>query len=754
MPRQTLALDADALPRRLKLRVRGVVQGVGFRPFVFALARRLGLSGFVLNDREGVLIEVEGTDVGAFGAFVRSQAPPLARIDAVEIEELPLTGGTTFVIAESVNGKAATRIGPDAASCTECLSEMRGPQSRFFGYAFVNCTHCGPRYTITRALPYDRKQTSMAGFAMCPACTEDYQNPENRRFHAEPIACARCGPKLRHSIADIVTTIRDGRIVALKGIGGFHLVCDARNCATIETLRRRKARDEKPFAVMVADVDAARQLVVIGRQEQQLLTSSARPIVLVESLSKLPENLAPGLNRIGVILAYAPVHHLIFDALANIAPDLPVALVATSANPGGEPLVASNDDAERRLATIADLIVTHDRDIVARTDDSVMQVIAGAPAFLRRSRGFVPEPVDLGSDGPSVLALGADLKNTVCVTRGREAFVSQHIGGLDNAETIRFQRETVAHLCRIIDVAPDFAACDLHPDFRSVRLAENMGLPLVRVQHHVAHAAAAAAEHRLRGPYLGLVLDGHGYGFDGGIWGGELLDIDGWKWRRAGHLSPLPLAGGDKAAREPWRMGVGALYSVDRADLVRSAFAGMDRAQTLLAMLERGMKTAATSSMGRLFDAASAISGARMVQTFEGQAAMEFEALAGDARPLEDGYRLENGVLDFRPLLVHIAERGLRGAQAASLFHATLIEGLAEWVVAESREQGIAQIVLSGGCILNRRLAEGLRARLSASGLSTFLPQAMPANDGGLSLGQAAYARQVIANDRSQIEEL
>lgn len=753
MPPQPLALDPDQLPRRLKLRVRGLVQGVGFRPFVFALARRFGLSGFVLNDREGVLIEVEGRGVDAFAASLRAQAPPLARVDAVEIEELRLSGGSGFVIAESVGGKADTRIGPDAATCPDCLADMRDPQSRFFGYAFVNCTDCGPRYTITRSLPYDRRHTAMAGFAMCAACARDYENPQNRRFHAEAIACPRCGPTLSHAIDDIVMALRAGRIVALKGIGGFHLLCDARNEAAIAELRRRKGRDEKPFAVMVADMNAARQLAVIGMEEQQLLTGSARPIVLVTSLGQLPKSVAPGLKKIGVMLAYAPVHHLIFDALENIDADLQAALVVTSANPGGESLVAGNDDAHRRLATIADLVVTHDRDIVARADDSVLQVILGAPAFLRRSRGFVPEPVELGSDGPCVIALGGDLKNTICVTRGREAFVSQHIGGLDNAETIRFQRETAAHLCRILDVTPHYAACDLHPDFRSVRLAESLGLPLVRVQHHLAHAAATAAEYRLRGPYLGLVLDGHGYGADGGNWGGELLVVDGCRWQRAGHLSPLPLAGGDKGAREPWRMAVGALFSAGRAELAGKIFAGEARAQTLLAMLERGMKPPTTSSMGRLFDAAAAIAGTRMVQTFEGQAAMEFEAQAGDAPALGDGYRLDDGILDFRPLLIALAESRLDASPAASLFHATLIEGLTEWAVAESRRQGIAQIVLSGGCMVNRRLAEGLTRRLGASGLRTFLPRAMPANDGGLSLGQAAHARHVIENDRPQREE-
>lgn len=740
-------------PRRLRLRVRGVVQGVGFRPFAFGLARRYGLSGFVLNDSEGVLIEVEGGPVEDFRVALRAEAPVLARIDAVEAEERPLGHDADFVIAESRGGKAATRIGADAATCPECLRELRASASRFFGYAFVNCTHCGPRYTITRALPYDRAQTSMAGFAMCPACASDYRDPENRRFHAEPVACPACGPRLSHRIEDIAAALLDGRIVALKGIGGFHLLCDAQNADAIAELRQRKARDEKPFAVMVGDIATARHLADPSAAEEDLLSSAARPVVLVEGRGRLPAGIAPGLSRVGVMLAYAPVHHLLFDELSRRSPGEPVALVATSANPGGEPLAATNEDAERRLATIADLIVTHDRDILVRADDSVMQIVAGAPAFLRRARGFVPEPVDLGSDGPSVIALGADLKNTVCLTRGREAFVSQHVGGLDNAETLHFQRETVEHLCRILAIRPDYAACDLHPDFRSVRLAEDLGLPLVRVQHHVAHVAAVAAEHRLGGALLGLALDGHGYGADGGIWGGELLMLEGCRWRRLGHLATLPLAGGDRAAREPWRMAAGALVAAGRGDLAREIFAGVPEAARLVALLEGGMRVAETSSLGRLFDAAAAIAGIRMAQTFEGQAAMELEALANEVEADASGYRIENGVVDFRPLLVRMAEQGLTGAAAASVFHAALIAGLAEWTLAAVRTERFDRVVLSGGCLANRRLAEGLRARLSVAGIETCLPQAVPAGDGGLSLGQAAFARHVIANDRTQVEE-
>ncbi|MFC3162670.1 carbamoyltransferase HypF [Ciceribacter thiooxidans] len=740
-------------PRRLRLRVRGVVQGVGFRPFAFGLARRYGLCGFVLNDSEGVLIEIEGGAVDEFRTALRAEAPVLARIDAVEVEERPLGHDADFVIAESRGGKVATRIGADAATCPDCLRELRDPKSRFFGYAFVNCTHCGPRYTITRALPYDRAQTSMAGFVMCPACAADYRDPENRRFHAEPVACPACGPRLSHRIEEIAEALLDGKIVALKGIGGFHLMCHAQNAEAITELRRRKARDEKPFAVMVADIEAARRFAAPSAAEEDLLSSVARPVVLVDRRGRLPAGIAPGLSRIGIMLAYAPVHHLLFDELSRRFPGEPVALVATSANPGGEPLAASNEDAERRLATIADLIVTHDRDILVRADDSVMQVAAGAPAFLRRARGFVPEPVDLGSDGPLVIALGADLKNTVCLTRGREAFLSQHVGGLDNAETLRFQREAVEHLCRILAIRPEYAACDLHPDFRSVRLAEDIGLPLVRVQHHVAHVAAVAAEHRLEGALLGLALDGHGYGADGGIWGGELLMLDGCCWRRAGHLATLPLAGGDRAAREPWRMGVGALVAAGRGDLARETFGHLPEAGRLAAMLEGGMRVAETSSLGRLFDAAAAIAGTRMVQSFEGQAAMEFEALAREVEADTGGYRVENGVVNFRPLLIGMAERGLKGVDASSLFHATLVAGLAEWTLATARAEGLDRVVLSGGCLANRRLAEGLRARLSAAGIETWLPQAVPAGDGGLSLGQAAFARHVVANDRTQVEE-
>ncbi len=746
------AMAGDRTIRRFRLRVRGVVQGVGFRPFAFALAHQMGLSGFVLNDNAGVLIEVEGEGADAFARAVKMDAPPLARIDTIETQEIDTNGLTGFEIRESVGGKSATRIGADAATCRQCLDELFDPASRFFHYPFVNCTHCGPRLTITKRLPYDRAQTSMAGFAMCPACRADYENPLNRRFHAEPVACPACGPKQSHSVEEMAQAIRAGKIVALKGIGGFHLLCDAENASAIATLRQRKAREEKPFAVMLRNVDAAQHFVDLTDAETALLENPAHPIVLAESRGNLPHSIAPGLKRIGVMLAYAPVHHLLLAALEE-GGKVPV-LVGTSANPGGEPLVASNEDAQRRLSGIADLIVTHDRDIVVRADDSVMQIVAGAPAYLRRARGYVPEPVDLGSDGPSVIALGSDLKNTICVTRGREAFLSQHIGGLDNAEAIRFQRETVAHLCSILDVTPDYAACDMHPDFRSVRFAETLDLPLIRVQHHVAHIAAVVAEHHLAGSVTGLALDGHGYGPGGAIWGGERIDLNGADWTHKGGLRPLPLAGGDKAAREPWRMGIGALHQGVREDLARALFASHPMAEKLISLFGLGMRVGLTSSMGRLFDAAAAIADVRLVQHYEGQAAMEFEALVTAPEALTGGYEVDGGQLDFMPLLVHLAESRLTGAEAANLFHGTLIAGLAEWIEATRSPQDQGRVVLSGGCIMNRVLAEGLVSRLEAQGLVVFLPRAAPANDGGIALGQVAFARHVIETENVHSEEI
>ncbi len=733
--------------KRLRLRVRGSVQGVGFRPFAYGLASRFKLSGFVRNDADGVLIEVEGVRADSFLAELKDMAPPLSRIDSVEVGEIAPIGGEGFVIDATRQGKSTTRIGADAATCEACLEELFDASSRFFGYPLINCTHCGPRYTLTRALPYDRAQTSMAQFPMCAECARDYADPSNRRFHAEPIACPRCGPKLNVAIAAVAAALRCGGIVALKGLGGFHLLCDARDETAVARLRQRKARDAKPFAVMVANLASAERLAEIGPAERDLLVHRARPIVLARSRGVVAPSVAPRLRDIGLMLAYTPLHWLVLHALGGSADfrswrgapnDL--ALVATSANLGGEPLVASDEDARERLAGIADLIVTHEREIVVRADDSVLRVLDGAPAYLRRARGFVPDPIDLGIEGPCVIAAGTDLKNTVTITRGREAFVSQHIGDLDDRETIRFREETIRHLTAILEVEPQCAACDLHPDFVSTRSAEVSGLPVIAVQHHVAHIAAVAAEKRWTGHVLGVALDGYGYGADGGPWGGELIALNGASWTRVGWLEPLALPGGDKASREPWRMGVAMLHRLGRLDEAAWRFPETPDAARLAEAFTRGARFARTTSMGRVFDAAAAFAGVCLVQHYEGQAAMELEALVETPRVIPDGWRIADGRLDLAPMMEAILSLGLEAREAAEAFHGTLIAALAEWIGLEAARRGAARVALGGGCLMNRVLAEGLMGALRARGLDPTLPREVPANDGGVSFGQAAFA--------------
>jgi hydrogenase maturation protein HypF len=746
-PADASARPPDGAVGRLRIELRGVVQGVGMRPTVHGLAHALGLSGFVRNDGDGVTIEVEGHAVGLFRDRLVAERPPLARFDAITETPLPATGETGFTIVESRSGPVTTRIPADAATCPACLADLFDPRSRFHLYPFVNCTHCGPRYTITRTLPYDRSQTAMADFPMCEACAGDYRDPTNRRFHAEPIACPVCGPRLTHPIAEIVAALRAGKIVALKGIGGFHLMCDARDEAAVGELRRRKNRDAKPFAVMVADLAALDLVADPEPAERDLFASVAAPIVVMRARpGVLAPSVAPKLTRVGVMRAYAPLHHLVFreavggpfDRVETDRPN-PFVIVATSANPGGEPLVVDDDDARRRLGGIADLIVGHDRPIVIRADDSVAGVIAGKPAFLRRSRGYVPEPIDLGVDGPVVLATGAFLKTTVCVTRGREAFLSQHIGDLDTAETARFWQETATHLLEVLDVRPELVACDLHPDFQSSRFAGEFGVPVVAVQHHAAHVAALAAEHGVRGPLFGLALDGIGHGDDGSAWGGEALRLDGARWRRLGHLAPLALPGGDRAAREPWRMALAALARIGRLDRWRALFPEPPPlAEAVAVRLARGREPT-TTSLGRLFDAVAGLLGVRLVQDHEAQAAMELEALV--EAPIHGAglHRIVDGVLDFDAFFVRLAEGDLDRREAAELFHGVLIDGLAEWA-ATLAGPGEA-VALGGGCMANRVLAEGLAAALAARGLRPLLPSRVPAGDGGLALGQAAIAR-------------
>ncbi|MBY6262485.1 carbamoyltransferase HypF [Azospirillum sp. 412522] len=733
---------------RLRIRVRGRVQGVGFRPHAHALARRFGLTGWVLNDPQGVLIEVQGEATAAFRAALTGEAPPLARIDAVACEAVaPVTGETSFDIRRSgAAGAVATDIGPDAAVCPACLAELFDPADRRYRYAFLNCTHCGPRYTITRRLPYDRPQTAMAGFPLCPACSAEYRDPADRRFHAQPTACPVCGPRLSHPPEDILAALRAGGIVAIKGLGGFHLACDATQAGAVERLRRVKQRNGKPFALMVANAESAARHVRMDADERALLEGVASPIVLMrrrEDAPVLAPDIAPGLAWLGVMLPYTPLHHLLFHEAAGrpdgtgwrrAAQDL--TLVMTSANPGGEPLAIGNDEARERLAGIADLIVDHDRDILIRADDSVVRKLAGAPAFLRRGRGHVPEPIRLAHSVPPILAVGGHLKATVCVTRGDEAFLSQHIGDLDNAATLGFLEETVAHLLHILGVEPVAVAHDRHPDFQSTRFAERTGLPAVAVQHHHAHVAAVMAEHRIEGPAVGLALDGFGLGEDGGSWGGEMLLVDGLRAERLGSLAPLAQPGGDVAARQPWRMAAAALARMGRADEIGSRFADHGPAEGVRRMIERGINAPPTSSCGRWFDAACGLLGVRAVAGFEGEAPMALESLVRHPRVAAGAWRIEGSELDLTPLL----ERLLTAADAvegAELFHGTLAAALVDWTLPVLRAHGLGRVVLSGGCLMNAVLAEELVAGFGAAGIEALLPRLAPANDGGLSLGQA-----------------
>lgn len=741
------AAGATAPVSRVQVRVRGLVQGVGFRPHVYGLAQRYGLTGWVKNDEQGVVLEVQGADTDAFVVALSKEAPPLARIDAVEARACELVAGEAgfFIDASARTGKATVAIGPDAAVCRACVEEMLDPRGRRYRYPFLSCTHCGPRFTITHSLPYDRPQTSMADFPMCADCAREYGDPLDRRFHAQPIACPACGPVLSHPLEDVVAALKAGQLVALKGLGGFHLVCDAHDEDAVAALRRRKHRDAKPFAVMALNLASARKLGAVGEAEAKLLDGTKKPIVLLERTDALARAIAPDLSSLGVMLPYTPLHVLLFHewlgrpaGTAWLDAPCDVVLVMTSANPGGEPLVIGNEEAHQRLSGIADLVVTHDRDILVRADDSVTRVVAGAPTFIRRARGYVPEPVALPREVPPVLAVGAHLKNTVCFTRGREAFVSQYVGDLDNAPTVRFLDETVRHLEKTLEVTPTAVAHDLHPDFHSTQLAASLGLTTVPVQHHHAHVAAVLAEHGVTTPAVGLALDGFGLGTGGGAWGGELLYVDGARFERLGHLRPLRQPGGDVAARQPWRMAVAALMELGRGGEVLRRFGAVGASPAFVDMVAKGVRAPWTTSCGRLFDAACGLLGVRLSASYEGEAPMVLEALVRAPRVLDGTWRVKDGVLDVLPLLDALI--GRPAADGADVFHGTLAAALVDWALPAVRAKADGVVVLSGGCVMNRVLTESLVAGFARHGVEALVPRRVPANDGGLSLGQAWIA--------------
>jgi len=754
---------ASRTTSHLALRIRGVVQGVGFRPTVHRLATALGLTGNVRNDAEGVWIELHGPSdaIARFLSALRRHPPARARIDAVEPHDLAPDpdGATSFRIVASVAADAAaatTRalLPADAAPCAACLSELDDPRDRRYRYPFINCTDCGPRYTIALDVPYDRARTTMSAFALCADCRDEYDNPRSRRFHAEPNACPRCGPQLLFldgdtrrtgdvALAAAIRRLATGAIVALKGVGGFLLAADARNRATVEALRARKRRPHKPFALMARDLATVEAIAHVDAAARAALVDPARPIVLLRrrAAASLPAAVAPGLDELGVMLPSTPLHHLLLA-------DGPPLLVMTSGNRGDEPIARDDADAAAALGGIADVTLTHDRDIHTRADDSVVRIIAGAPLPIRRARGFVPDAIELPCAGPPLVAVGAQLKATVCLVRQGEAFVSQHLGDLSARPTMALFEETIGKLGRLLRIEPELVVHDLHPDYRSTRWALASGLPRHAVQHHHAHAAACLAEHGRSERAIAVVFDGTGCGLDGSAWGGEWLLADLRRFTRAGHLRPIRLPGGEAAIREPWRLALAALTDagLDGDDLLARIDERRRRAVLRLCAADALAAAPPATGAGRWFDAVAALAGVRDTISYEGQAAIELEAACADGEPEPYPFALEPSapfVIDLRPTIRAIAAdlRGRHpGAVVAARFHETLAHLIVAGASAVRADSGVDTVALSGGCFANRRLVERAVVLLAAGGFETLVHRHVPPGDGGLSLGQAAIA--------------
>ncbi|MER6158257.1 carbamoyltransferase HypF [Streptomyces sp. NPDC001868] len=786
---QAPAAVVEDTPLRRRVTVRGVVQGVGFRPYVYGLATELALAGHVTNTPEGVVVEVEGaaSAVARFCDRIAAQAPPLARVESVDHREMPPAGDTAFtILASHSGGPARTLVSPDTATCADCLAELADPADRRYRHPFVNCTHCGPRFTIVTGVPYDRANTTMAGFPMCPDCAREYADPADRRFHAQPVACPACGPRLRLLVprsgngtngtgADPVTAARAllarGAILAVKGLGGYHLACDATNETAVALLRRRKARGDKPFAVMASRADDVRHLVRLSPEERALLEGRARPVVLLRRRPhptgdpRPAEAVAPGSPDLGVMLPYTPLHHLLLGLPGD--PDGPRLLVMTSGNLSGEPIVTDDTEALERLAHLADAWLTHDRPIHVPCDDSVVRVCDGQPLVIRRSRGYAPLPLTLPLPVRPALAVGGDLKNAFCLGSDRHAWLSAHIGDMDDIGTQRAFEHATAQLESITGVRPETLVSDRHPGYRSARWADRNAAhrPVVRVQHHHAHIAATMAEHGLDGtrPVIGVAFDGTGHGDDGAVWGGELLLADYDRFTRFGHLAYVPLPGGDAAVRRPYRMALAHLWAagIDWSDdLACTAACPHDELRLLERQLERGLNCVPTSSMGRLFDAVSSLAGVCHRAGYEAQAAVELESAALRA-PAEDttayafalrepaddegGEGGEGGVVRADPALVLGAivgdlRAGVEPGLIAARFHrgvAGLVRGLC--VLARER-YGLDTVALSGGVFANTLLSSACAAGLREDGFTVLRHHLVPPNDGGLALGQLMVA--------------
>lgn len=770
-----------------RIHITGIVQGVGFRPFVYNLAARLDLKGWVRNTSAGVDIEVDGEQdvLDAFLKALRDEAPPLSRIDELTASFRPANGFTSFDIVHSEAIPSAFQpISPDVAVCGDCLRELFDPNDRRYRYPFINCTNCGPRFTIIKDIPYDRPKTTMAGFMLCPDCEREYTDPTNRRFHAQPVACPVCGPSVwlerlnvgmferfaenDDALLQTQRLLAEGKIVAIKGLGGFHLACDATNAAAVTELRARKLRVDKPFALMMPYLETVEKHCLVSDEERQLLTSPARPIVLLRRRpeSDIAREVAPKQDWLGVMLPYTPLHYLLFTNYQSLFS----ALVMTSGNLSEEPIATDNAEARQRLALLADAFLMHDRDIHVRCDDSVVRILGGLgtgtlvtksqstdllntnlPIYpIRRSRGYSPFPVKLPFDVPQLLAAGSELKNTFCITNGNYAFLSHHIGDMENYETLKSFEQGIEHFERLFCVKPEAIAYDMHPNYLATRYAleraELEKLPTVAVQHHHAHVAACMAEHGLNEPVIGASFDGTGYGEDGAIWGGEFLVAEYRSYQRAAHLEYFPLPGGDAAIKRPARTALALLWSLGVAwdeDLAPVKDVSTEELVPLRAQLERRINTPQTSSMGRLFDAAAALAGVRQKVNYEGQAAIEFEALADMAEAESYVFALNQDRVEVRgavEALVRDVRAGVPIQKISARFHNGLADGVRETVRRISLDTGIRSVVLSGGVWQNITLLGRTLALLQKDGFRVYIHREVPANDGGLSLGQAAIA--------------
>jgi hydrogenase maturation protein HypF len=782
-PLRPMSIIPSVSIARKQILIRGIVQGVGFRPFVYNLAQSLGLSGYILNSSSGVTIEIEGA-VAAIGRFLdtlQKSPPPLAQITELALVDFPPQGESEFSIRESRADDAEFMLlSPDVATCDDCWRDFGDPGNRRLGYPFTNCTNCGPRYTIVQDIPYDRASTTMAAFRMCDLCCAEYEDPGNRRFHAQPNACHACGPSVvlvragsrlpgandysanagsfLSTLRRVRDLLREGNIVAVKGLGGFLLACDARNETVVNQLRQRKRRSDKPFALMARDLDAVESFCEVTNEARAALRSSRRPIVILPRLpgSSLPDAIAPGNNSIGVMLPYTPLHYLLFSDSPEAPPEF-AALVMTSGNFSEEPIVTNNEEAWQHLEPVADWFLFHNRNIYMRADDSVVRVFQGSERVLRRARGYVPQPVDLNLQMRELLACGAELKNTFCLTKDRYAILSQHIGDLENYETLRFFEETLANLKKLFRVEPQAVAYDLHPNYMSSRFA--VALPLERkigVQHHHAHIASCMAENHLRDKVIGVAFDGTGYGTDGKIWGGEVMVADFAGFERRAHLRYVPLPGGDAAVRQPWRMTLSYLRDTfGPGPLPESLRFLQDVPEKQLSlvdvMIARRIQTVDTSSCGRLFDAIAALVGLGGRVSFEGQAAIALESSAQVGLEAQYAFGIEGleaMEIDMRPMLREIVRDLSAGRDIGSIsacFHNTVAAAIVEVCQRLRRQEGMHRVCLSGGVFQNVYLLERTLKGLYCHAFEVFQHKLVPPNDGGVSLGQAVIANELLS---------